>query len=210
MPRVRKTRYREPIESAAPGATFRPMVASGPAYAMSHQDWKPIAEALMPPGNEHPMLHTPQKNEPNDYRYWLIYVLESIKDCYRDPVHLALDCLRTSLIEVNRGLTPNLFKAAKPARGGLGNFAAQAAMNLATLAAEYINDERGNEDSYEEDLLAAGTSKIEIDQWKSRIYPAYRQTAIIAWSDGEGARRVLKGAVADAKSHIGRQKKRAS
>lgn len=208
MARARKSSYSQPVESVGLGALERKLIASSPAFSMNQEETLAFLQIFAPPGSEYPMLYASKTTDenPDIYRDWLIKILEVLTDCYPAPVNMALDCLRKSLIEVNRGLTPNLFKPAKPAKGGKTNFAAQIAMNLAVLAANYIHDEVGNDDSYAEYLKLSGTSRLEIDRWRTRrIDPAYRQESIIAWYDLPSALVVLRNAISDYRKHSGRR-----
>lgn len=211
MARPRKPQYQIPIEPQPHGTIARKVVAASPAFTMSAEDTHALEEAFAPPGQIYPMAYEPSAGEENAYRDWVIHVLSLLIDCYPSPIGLALDCIRKSLIEVNRGITPNLFKPVKRARGGKSNFAAQEAMNLAVLAANYIHDVQGDDQAYEKSLEVAGTTRIEIDQWRNgRIDPAYRCHAIIAWADLAGAERVLKYSVEDVKVEIARRARRKS
>jgi hypothetical protein len=208
MARPRKREYRTPIAAVPHSSIERKLIGASPAFTMGIEDSRALA--LAPPGLEYPMSYEPRAgDDPDAYRNWLIKVLGVLTDCYPAPINMALDCLRKSLIEVNRGLTPNLFKPVKRARGGKRNFAAQEAMNLAVLAASYIHDVAGNDESYEKSLEVAGTTRIEIDQWRtSRIDPAYQCSAIVAWTDLAGAEFTLQYAVEDAKAATARKPRR--
>ena len=212
MSRSRKPEYKAPIEHVSHQSIERKLISASPVWTMAPDDLAALIDALKPPGDEYPMLYIPKPGDenPNAYRDWLIGMLGILTDCYPHPINMGLDCLRKSLIEVNRGLTPNLFKSHKPARGGKVNFSAQEAMNLAVLAANYVHDETGNDDSYEQSLFDAGTNRREIDQWKGgRIDPAYKCSAIVAWHDLPSAIDVLRGAIADYRKHSGRTSRRA-
>lgn len=206
MARPRKTEYRDPIEPCPHSSIELELITSSPAFNMAIEDQRLLAVALAPPGREYPMMYEPKAgDDPDVYRNWLIKVLGVLVDCYPHPVNLALDCLRLSLIEINRGITPNLFKPAKRARGGKGNFAAQDAMNLAVLAASYIHDNVCNEYEYKDALSSAGTTAIEIAAWKTRIDPAFRSHAIVAWYDLGSATRVLVNSVNLVRAQVGRK-----
>lgn len=196
MPRKRKAEYRTPIEPIPYGVAGIKLVDASPAFRMSAEEWEEIAEAFAPPGSEYPMSHMPAPGQQNAYREWLIRVLLVLTDCYPHPINLAMDTLRKSLIEVERGVKANLFQPARKARRK-SNFAAQEAANLAVLAANYIHDVCGNDEAYELILTNAGTSRLEIDSWRNgRIDPAYRTPAIVAWADYAGAQCVLANAIA--------------
>ena len=207
MARERKTKYPEPVGQEALTALERELIDNSPAFIMVGSDAAAFVTAFAPPGSDYPVLHKPKPDDPNPnaYRDWLIRVLSFLIECYPHPVNLALDSLKISLTEVNRGLTPNLFKPHKPAKGGKGNFGAQEAMNLAILAADYIHDNIGNDDAYAQVLADANTTGREIEGWRMRIDPAFRCTSITAWAHLDGAQRVLATAVADVRLAIGRK-----
>lgn len=212
MARPRKLKAVDPIATDSLSAFERRLIAASPAFQTHGFDIAGFMQAFAPPSAAYPGTRNADARDldPNAEREWLIRVLGVLTQCYPHPVNMALDCLRTSLIEVNRGLTPELFKPHKPAKGGKSNFVAQQAMNLAVLAADYIHDEVGNDDAYRQELTEAKTTGIEIEVWRARIDPAYRNHAIVAWCDLEGAREALSSAVARAKEAIGRSPKRAN
>jgi len=209
MVRRRRTEYLTPVESVPHDQLIRRLISASPAFA-TEGDGTLWPQALPPPGNEYPMIHEPAPGEANCYRNWLINVLDVLVDCYPAPTNLALDCLRKSLIEVNRGLTPNLFKPAKRAKGGKANFAAQAAMDRAITAASYIHDECGNDASYETVLKIAGTSRREVEAWKGRVDLSYSSTSTVSWYDLKSAEVVLRNSIADYRVHSPRKAKPAS
>lgn len=210
MVRSRKPEYQLPIAPVPYGELARRLVNVSPAFAVDGDAGLWIG-AFPPPGTEYPMQHEPAPGEPNVYRDWLISVLEVLVDCYPSPVNMALDCLRTSLIEVNRGLTPNLFKPPKSSKGGKSNYSAQKSMNMAVNAALYIHDYCGNDILYEKYLSECGTSKREIDAWKSgRIDPIYRNASIVGWHDLVSALIVLKAQIENYRAYSSRKTKRAS
>jgi hypothetical protein len=209
MVRQRSAKSVEPISPEPLGAFERQLIANSPAFQGGVFDMAAFMQAFAPPSSCYPGAKLPDKDDPapNAERDWLIRVLGVLAQCYPHPVNMALDCLRISLIEVNRGLTPNLFRAHKPAKGGKSNAIAQEAMNLAVLAADFIHDEVGNDDAYRAELGNAATTGREIEAWRHRIDPRYRNQAIVAWSNLNGAKRVLKYSVADVKAAIARAPK---
>lgn len=210
MARSRKPEYQIPIEAVPHDSLARRLIAVSPAFA-NEGDAVLWASAFPPPGDEYPMSHEPTPGEANAYRDWLISVLAVLANCYPPPANMALECLRKSLIEVNRGITPNLFKVIKQAKGGKSNFAAQEAMNTAVLAASYIHDICANDMAYEAYLAKAGTNKREIDAWKNeRIDPAYKNNALLVCYDLKSAEIVLTAQIENYRSYRPRKAKRAS
>ena len=209
MGRRRKPQYQVPIEANTQTSIERKLINDSPAFQWSSEDCVALQSALAPPGAVYPMEFVPDADaeNPNAYRDWLIRLLSTLTDCYPHPINMALDCLRLSLIEVNRGLTPNLFKPVKRA-SRKGKYSAQTAANLAVLAANYIHDEVGNDDSFAEELVKAGTSRREIDGWRNgRIDPAFRRHATVAWTDLKSAKAVLAGAIEDYRAASAREGK---
>ena len=207
MVRRRRPEFREPVESLSHGELVRKLISASPSFA-TEGDALLWVGAFPPPGDEYPMVHEPLPGGKNAYRDWLIKTLEVLIECYPAPVNMALDCLRKSLIEINRGLVPNLFKPAKSARGGKSNFAAQQAMNLAVLAASYIHDACQKDTSYEKTLEDCGTNRREIETWKNkRLHRAYHNPAIMAWYDQQSAEIALRNAILDYRRHSSRNAK---
>jgi len=207
MARARKTKSVAPIEQDALTALERKLIANSLAFKMKGDDLGAFMQIFAPPHQTYPGLHMPSKDDPNPNaeRDWFIRVLGFLVQCYPHPVNMALDCLRTSLIEVNRGLTPNIFKPHKAAKGGKANFVAQQAMNLAVLAADFIHDAACIDYDYQDALKAAKVTSREIELWRKRIEPEYRCTAIVAWTDIGGAAKILVRSVQDVRNAIGRK-----
>lgn len=207
MARERKTKYATPIEGEALSAFRRELIAKSPAFNLSGLDATAFIHAFAPPHQAYPGLHKPDIDSPspNAERDWLIQVLGFLTQCYPYPVNTALDSLKTALIEVNRGLIPNIFTPHKPAKGGKSNFVAQEAMNFSVLAADFIYDGVSVDYDYQDALKAAKVTSREIELWRARIDPAYRCTAIVPWADIEGAKRVLISAVQEVRLAIGRK-----
>jgi hypothetical protein len=206
MASKRKQKFSAPISHEDIGALERIIIAESPVFRDSERYSAMFNQIFPPPNDRYPGLSSPEKNDPSVEveREWIIRILDFLLECYPHPVNMALDSIRTGLIEVNRGLSPNIFKPHKPAKGGKSNFIAQQAMNLAILAADYIHDVVGNDDAYRQELIDAATSNLEIDMWRKRLDRSYENRAIVTWSDLSGAKRVLARSVADAKAATGR------
>lgn len=197
MARKRKEEYQAPVQ-AAPHQLQAALLADPDRHPAA------FMMAFAPPGTEYPMSHVAPHGEQNAYRPWMIMILGLLTDMYPHPVNMALDCLRKSLIEVERGITPNLFKPSKRAKRK-GNFAAHEAANLALCAANYIHDEIKDDQAYEQALADAGTTRIEINGWRNgRIDPLYRNHAIVGWADLAGAKLVLENAIRDYRKAMGK------
>lgn len=209
MGRPSKPQYRSPLEPNRQTPIERKLIGDSIVFNWGADELQALALALAPPSAVYPMEWIPatETENPNAYRDWMIRVLSTLVDCYPHPLNLALDSLRLSLIEVNRGLTPNLFKPAKRA-SRKGNYAAQSAANLAVLAANFIHDHVRNDAAFVQELEDAGTSRLEIDGWKNgRIDPAFRCDAILAFQDFKAAKSVLADAVADYRAASARKSK---
>jgi hypothetical protein len=206
MARKRSKKYSMPIEREDISQLERIIISDSPAFRDS-ENYRAIFTSLFPPPNDrYPGLILHEKNDPsaNDEREWLIRILSFLVECYPHPINMALESIKVGLVEVNRGLSPNLFRPNNPAKGGKANYIAQEAMNLAILAADYIHDNIGNDDAYRKVLEEAATNSREIDGWRKRLDPSYRNKAIVAWGNLAGAKQVLTRSVAKAKDAIGR------